>query len=225
MKLPFERKRGADRGAHRALDKIAHMIDQLPALRLEQLIEDNAVLIVVDMINGFVTKGSLASPNVLAINERVAALAGACTASGIPVAALADCHTLSSPEFSSFPPHCLEGTAETELTDELRAINGITRINKNSTNGMLEPRFKDWLREHGSGTYIIVGCCTDLCVQQLALTLKTSFNRANSTSRVIVPSSCVATYDLGFHDSGLTGTMALYNMMLGGVELCGDIVF
>ncbi|MBE6759301.1 MAG: cysteine hydrolase [Ruminococcaceae bacterium] len=221
----FAGKGGAGRSAHKALDKIANMLAQLPNLRLEQLVEDNAVLIIVDMINGFVNEGPLASPNVLAINDRIAALAAACAASGIPVAALADCHTLSSPEFGSFPPHCLEGTAETELTDQLRAIGGITRIEKNSTNGMLEPRFKDWLREYGSGTYIIVGCCTDLCVQQLALTLKTTFNRANATSRVIVPSSCVATYDLGFHDSGLTGIMALYNMMLGGIELCSEITF
>lgn len=219
----FGARGGAGKAAHRALDKIADMLGALPALSLERLTEDNAVLIVVDMVNGFVKNGPLASPNVLAINDRIAALASACSARGIPVAALADCHTLSSPEFGTFPPHCLEGSEETELTDELKAAGSITRIEKNSTNGMLEPRLKEWLREYGSGTYIIAGCCTDLCVQQLALTLKTSFNRANSTSRVIVPVDCVATYDLGFHDSGLTGTMALYNMMLGGIELCGSI--
>lgn len=221
----FGAKGGASRAAHKALDKIADIIGALPNLSLERLIEDNAVLIVVDMINGFVKSGPLASPNVLAINDRIAALAAACSANGIPVAALADCHTLSSPEFGSFPAHCLEGSEETELTDELKAAGNIVRIEKNSTNGMLEPRFKEWLREYGAGTYIIVGCCTDLCVQQLALTLKTSFNRANSTSRIVVPVSCTATYDLGFHDSGLTGTMALYNMMLCGIELCGDIEY
>lgn len=221
----FGKKGGAGRSAHSALDKITDMIASLPDLDLEPLVQDNAALIVVDMINGFVKEGALASPNVLAINRHIADLAAACLANGIPVAALADCHTLSSPEFSSFPAHCLEGTAESELTDELKAAGAVTRIEKNSTNGMLEPRFKEWLREHGSGTFIVVGCCTDLCVQQLALTLKTTYNRKNATSRVIVPAKCAATYDLGFHDSALTGTMALYNMMLGGIELCGDIKF
>ncbi len=221
----FGGKGGADRSAHRALDKITDSIRSLPSLSLEQLVEDNAVLIIVDMINGFVKAGPLASPNVLAINDRIAGLAAACAENGIPVAALADCHTLSSPEFSSFPAHCLEGSAETELTDEIRAIKKITRIEKNSTNGMLEPRFKEWLREYGSGTYVIVGCCTDLCVQQLALTLKTSFNRTNRISRVIVPADFVATYDLDVHNAGLTGTMALYNMMLSGIELCKGITF
>ena len=225
MISPFGKKSSASRRAHCALDKITEMIRALPGVRLDQLVEDNAVLIVVDMINGFVKNGPLASAEVLAINDRVASLAAACSANGIPVAALADCHTLSSPEFSSFPPHCLEGSQETELTDELKAAGNITRIEKNSTNGMLEPRFKEWVREYGSGTYIIVGCCTDLCVQQLALTLKSAFNRANSTSRIIVPADCVATYNLGFHESELTGTMALYNMMLGGVELCGTIEY
>lgn len=221
----FGKKGGADRNAHKALDKITDIITALPDLRLEQLVEDNAVLIVVDMINGFVKEGALASSNVLAINQHIADLASACCANGIPVAALADCHTLSSPEFSTFPAHCLEGSEESELTAELKAAGSITRIEKNSTNGMLEPQFKEWLREYGSGTFIIVGCCTDLCVQQLALTLKATYNRKNSTSRVIVPSKCVATYDLGFHDSSLTGTMALYNMMLGGIEICGDIKY
>jgi len=221
----FGGKGGADRSAHKALDKITDMIGALPSLSLEHLVEDNAVLIVVDMINGFVKDGLLASPNVLRINDRIAKLAQACADSGIPVAALADCHTLSSPEFSSFPPHCLEGSAETELTDELKAVGRITRIEKNSTNGMLEPRFKEWLREYGSGTYVVVGCCTDLCVQQLALTLKTGFNRTNRVSRVIVPADYVATYDLDVHHSGLTGTMALYNMMLSGIELCRGIKY
>ncbi len=221
----FGKKGGAGRNAHRALDGITDMISALPELKLDQLVQDNAVLIVVDMINGFVKEGALASPNVLAINQHIADLAAACCANGIPVAALADCHTLSSPEFSSFPAHCLEGTAESELTAELKAAGKITRIEKNSTNGMLEPRFKEWLREYSSGTCVIVGCCTDLCIQQLALTLKTAYNRKNSTSRVIVPAKCVATYDLGFHDSALTGTMALYNMMLGGIELCSDISY
>lgn len=221
----FGSRGGADRNAHRALDKITDSIRSLSPVSLRQLEEDNAVLIIVDMINGFVKSGSLASPNVLAINDRIAALASACADNGIPVAALADCHTLSSPEFSGFPPHCLEGSVETELTDELKAVKRITRIEKNSTNGMLEPRFKEWLREYGSGTYVVVGCCTDLCVQQLALTLKTSFNRTNHISRVIVPTELVATYDLDDHHSGLTGTMALYNMMLNGIELCSGIKF
>lgn len=219
------KKGGADKSAHKALDKITEIIAALPEIDLEQLVQDNAVLIVVDMVNGFVKEGALASPNVLAINQHIADLAAACSSNGIPVAALADCHTLSSPEFSSFPTHCLEGSAESELTDELKAVGRVTRIEKNSTNGMLEPQFKEWLREHGSGTFVIVGCCTDLCVQQLALTLKTTYNRKNSTSRVIVPAKCVATYDLGFHDAGLTGTMALYNMMLGGIEICSDIKY
>jgi len=221
----FGKKGGADRNAHRALDRITDIIAALPDLSLERLVEDNAALIVVDMINGFVKKGALASPNVLAINQRIADLTAACVRSGIPVAALADCHTLSSPEFSVFPAHCLEGSEESELTDELRAAGRLTRIEKNSTNGMLEPQLKEWIRDNGSGVYVIVGCCTDLCVQQLALTLKTVHDRKNSTSRIIVPSKCVATYSLGFHDAGLTGTMALYNMMVNGVELCADIKY
>lgn len=221
--LNMLRGAGAGRGAHKALDRIDAMLKGLPDIRLDQLVVDNAVLIIVDMVNGYVKSGALASPAILAINERTAALAAACDENGIPVAALADCHTLSSPEFNTAPTHCLEGSEETELTDEIKNSCRLTRIEKNSENGLLEPALKDWIKANASGTFVLVGCCTDTSVSQLALAIKTHYNRRNRTSRVIVPTACVATYDRGLHNAELTGRMALYSMMLGGVELCSDI--
>lgn len=218
-------KKGAPKTAHKALDSIFEAVSSSPSIALSQLVVDNAVLIVVDMVNGFVKNGPLASPNTAAINDKIAALVKACEQSGIPVAALADCHTLSSPEFSSFPAHCLEGSEETEITDEIAAFRSVCRIEKNSTNGFLEQDFKTWIKANGSGTYIIVGCCTDLCVQQLATTLKTYFDQSNRVCRIVVPADLVSTYDLGFHDSALTGIMALYNMSLNGIEICSGIEY
>lgn len=72
-------------------------------------------------------------------------------------------------------------------------------------------------------TFIITGNCTDICVQQFAITLKTWFNRQNIKVRVIVPVNAVETYDFGLHDGDLMNVMALYNMMINGVEVVAGI--
>lgn len=197
----------------------------LESVKLSELVNENAALIIVDMINGFVKEGALASPNVLAINDTVAQLAKACESYAIPIAALADCHSLSSPEFTSFPTHCLANTEESEITAEILEACHPERIEKNSTNGYLSPKFREWMEHCQTSTYIIVGDCTDLCVMHLALTLKTHFNQLDKASRILIPTNAVATYSLGNHDAGLINTMSLYMMQTGGVELCSEIEY
>ena len=41
----------------------------------------------------------------------------------------------------------------------------------------------------------------------------------NKKARIIVPIEAVDTYDLGVHDGELTNVMALYNMIINGVEV------
>ncbi|HEY8364861.1 MAG TPA: isochorismatase family protein, partial [Haloplasmataceae bacterium] len=103
-------------------------------------------------------------------------------------------------------------------------IGGYTLFEKNSTNGFLEPKFQEWLSINKDITnFIIVGCCTDICILQFALTLKTHFNRLNKESRIIVPINAVNTYDGGLHDGELMHIMALYNMMINNIELVKEI--
>ena len=68
-------------------------------------------------------------------------------------------------------------------------------------------------------TFVLVGCCTDICVQQAALTLKTWMNRQNRNSRVIVLRDLVATFEGPSHPAALCGAMALQNMAQSGVEI------
>ncbi|MBE6753355.1 MAG: cysteine hydrolase [Ruminococcaceae bacterium] len=205
------------------LGAIYEQLHSLPELDVSSLAAEKAALIIVDMINGFVKEGALASPNALAINGTIAGLAALCKANGMSIAALADSHGEESPEFSAFPIHCMSGTAESQITDEILASCDAVRIEKNSTNGFLEPAFKEWLESLDTTTFVITGVCTDLCVLQLACTLKSWFNSINRPSRVIVPVDCAATYDGGSHDSTLVGTMALYIMQTSGIELCSKI--
>lgn len=72
-------------------------------------------------------------------------------------------------------------------------------------------------------TFIITGVCTDICVHQFSLTLKTYFNKQNKESRVIVPVNTVETYDLGMHNGDLMNIMALYSMTVNGIEVVAGV--
>ena len=140
----------------------------------------------------------LASPRAETVIPAIESLSKEIDKRSIKKLAFADSHTDKSPEFGAYPTHCLAGTSESEVVDELKRIGGYTLIEKNSTNGFHEEEFKKWLNENQQiNTFIITGVCTNICVEQFALTLKTYFNMQNKNARVIVPINTVETYDLG----------------------------
>lgn len=211
----------------RSIETLKAILDELeakPALELKRLEPDNTVLVIVDMVNGFAREGALRSPRIEALIPEIARLSRECDGCGIRKIAFADCHTNESPEFSSYPPHCIAGTRESEIVDELAETGGYHLISKNSTNGFHEESFREWMKEYPMiDTFIIVGDCTDICVEQLSVTLKTHFNKLNRKSRVIVPVNAVDTYDLGMHNGDLMNIMALYSMMGNDVEIVKEI--
>lgn len=206
------------------LSSLYDTFSNLPDLALAGFDPHKSVLVIVDMINGFVKEGKLSSPRVFQINDRVAALAKECLRRGIPVLAFADSHGEQSPEFSSYPRHCIAGTKESELCDELKKLDGIRVIKKNSTNGCLEPEFNDYLgSQPEKDTFLVTGCCTDLCVQQFCLTLKTAFNRQDKPCRIVVPTALTATFDLPAHNGSFCDISAYFNMSINGIEIVKDI--
>jgi nicotinamidase-related amidase len=206
------------------LEGIYEHLAGLGDVALDGLNPKKTALVVVDMINGFAREGALKSPRVEGIIAGIEAIAKACDKLGIQRLAFADSHTDASPEFSSYPPHCMKGTSEEELVEELKNLGGWLLIPKNSTNGFLEPAFQEWLaRNEAIDTFIVTGDCTDICIQQFAITLKTWFNRQNRKSRIIVPADAVDTFDLGLHSGDLMHVMALFNMIGNGVEVVARI--
>lgn len=208
----------------KALGQIYEQMENLPALNISELETERTVLVVIDMINGFVREGALKSEHAEGIIPEISRLMKMCQAKGIPIIAFADAHTQASPEFDSYPAHCLAGSSESEVVEELKAQAEFTLIPKNSTNGFLEPKFQEWLSENpGIDRFVVVGVCTDICVQQFAVTLKTWFNRQDRRARVIVPANAVDTYDLGSHNRNLMNCLALFGMIGNGVEVVGRI--
>ncbi len=190
-------------------------------LHLTDLRPDKTALCILDMINGFAVSGALASPRVAALIEPIAALAAACDKAGIEIVALADCHDANSPEFVSYPPHCLRGSDECKVCAPIEAACRYTLIEKGSTNGWLEPAMQAWITARPDiDTLIVVGDCTDICVYQFAVTAKAWFTRQNKPVRIIVPANLTDTFDAPNHPADALKDAFLQSMQANGIEVC-----
>jgi len=206
------------------LVSIVDMLNEVESANLNELEKDKTVLVIIDMINGFAKQGALMSPRVESLIPEIKRLSKACDNSGIEKIAFADYHKEVAVEFESYVPHCMINTNECEVVDELKTVGGYRLINKNSTNGFLEDEFQKWFESNKDiVNYIVVGDCTDICIQQFTLSVKAWFNKENIKSRIIVPINAVDTYDFEMHNGDLTNIMALYNMRINGVEVVKNI--
>lgn len=210
------------------LKSIANELDDLPILDTKGLSSKNTAIIVIDMINGFAKQGALYSERIQALIPYIANTLE--HFKGYPKLFLNDAHDEDSPEFIAYPPHCVDGTEEAMLVDELVPFiedNGLF-CKKNSTNGFFSPDFAKWFSENNDRieNYLVLGDCTDLCVLQFSLTLKAFLNQWNNASNVIVPTMGVDTYHLEetHHNANLMNLFALYNMKSNGVLLIRDWV-
>ncbi|PAB59175.1 isochorismatase family cysteine hydrolase [Anaeromicrobium sediminis] len=210
-----------------SLNKINEKYKELEPIHLKELKEDCTVIMVVDVINGFVKEGNLFSDRISKILSPIEELLN--KGKNYKKIFIKDTHTHESLELETYPTHCLVGTQEAEIVDELKGYidNNSEVICKNSTNAFVNEQFAKWLRENeGIKNYIIVGDCTDICVMQLALTLKAYHNEKNLKNRIIVPKNCVETYDLDvtYHDGDLLYLMSLYMMESNGIEIVEKVI-
>lgn len=204
-------------------EKLKTEIESLPAAELSSFKKENTLVVFVDIINGFINEGAMSDKRIGSIIEPNAALLRKCKDAGIAAAAFADCHKENAAEFVSFPPHCIEGTSESEIVEELSRTGGYTLIPKNSTNGFHEQAFRELLTPE-TDTFIVTGDCTDICVLQFCLSLKTYFTSRNRTVKIIIPISCVETYDADYHGSDFANIAAYKLLKDSGIEFVKEIV-
>lgn len=218
--ITIEQREGFFADSIAALAEILDVLQSKPALNIRELKPENTVLVIVDVVKGFCVKGNLFSPRIKALVSEVERVMRLCKEHGIQVICFADSHPKNSPEYKTYPEHCGVGTEESELVDELKAIGGYRLFLKNSTSGFLEKEFQEWLEANAQITnMIVVGDCTDICVEQFASTAKAYYNMKNVGARIIVPMDTVETFDLGAHNARLMNTVAFMIMAGNGVEL------
>ena len=157
-------------------------------------------LIVVDMVNGFVTEGVLHDKKIgNTINRQIELIKDA-KKEGSLIVFIKDTHTKDSVEFERFGnlPHCIEKTKESELVDELKVYendNDTISIEKNSTSFMESPKFRELMKyEKNMNDFDIVGCCTDICVVNGTIALANYLDQNNRHHTIRVHEDAIATY-------------------------------
>ena len=157
---------------------------------------ERCVILVVDMLNGFLCEGfplycgakaRAIIPNVVATldnNPR------------FPRVFVCDSHKPDDLEFKMFPPHCIEGTEEAELIGELQGYSG-PRVKKRRFSGFFGTCLEEMLSKYGFTTVILMGVCTDICILFTAVDLR------NRDYEVIIPVNCVASFDEDAHEFAL----------------------
>ncbi len=198
----------------------------------------NDMLIIIDMNNGFVYEGALASPNVAALVPKMQNFVKKCLAARIEVWHYVDAHAKGCPEFNVYPEHCVAGTKESEVIPELN-FPEVRVIPKNSTNGFLarnpfegcaftDPSVSNNSSEsnecrgqaHGQAKNLyIIGCVTDICVHDFAFTAIKYVHEYNLPHTVTVIGNLCATFDAPDHNSTMVHAATLAKLKREGVNI------
>jgi len=211
--------------------------------------------IVVDAINGFCKKGPMADIETMNTVPAIVDYLKQGVEKFQSIVLFQDKHEKDAIEFKSFPEHCLRDDAESEIVDEIYEIikphlgNFDLEImceSKNSTNGLHSlidsysiKRLSQGIKDNKLDEYkqyagfdsriqnvVIVGFCTDICVMQFAVGLKTLFNEFNVDIDVVVPIDGVDTYhneDID-HDVYESNFWALKFMKEAGISVVQTVV-
>jgi nicotinamidase-related amidase len=182
------------------------------------------LLVVVDMVNGFIKKGAMADPYINHITPELIKTIEWTLNEDEGIAFIKDTHDMNSTEFKKFPPHCVKGSGEEELIDEIKQYEKEAfSYEKNSTSTIFA---KDFLNDIEAmkklREVIVTGCCTDICVLNLVIPLINYFDENNREVEVTVRSDLVETYNSDMHNREEYNEMALKLMRQAGAIVKGE---
>ncbi len=182
----------------------------------------NRLLVIIDMVNGFVKEGTLADKQINNITPNIINLINEFVKNKDDIISFQEGHNQNSKEFQSFPKHCVLGTKEAELIEELMPYSkNFKVIRKNSTSGFVTNEFLEYIgkNEDKLKEIVITGCCTDLCVMNFALPLKNYINEKDLNIDVVIYKNAVETYDAPNHNREEYNQIALRIIAQNGIKI------
>ena len=157
------------------------------------------VVLVTDMLRGFLEPDHDGEAHALYCGDEarkiipnVQRLLAEEHARGSQIIYVADTHEPDDKEFEVFPPHCIRGSAESEVIAELRDVPG-ELLPKQRYSAFFDTPLEQRLAELRPEKLIVCGVCTDICV------LHTTADARNRDYAVEVPAGCVASFDPEAH--------------------------
>ena len=161
------------------------------------------LLVIVDMIEGFVNFGALADKKINKVTPNILNLIKKAKAENAKVIAFRDSHNINDEEFKIFPIHCLKGSAESQLIPELKAVeeNIDLDIEKDTTNGFITKDFQEIVKNITFDNVIVTGCCTDICVLNFVTSYINFIKENNLKTKIIVIEDACYTFDGENHNA------------------------
>lgn len=175
------------------------------------------LVVVIDMVKGFSEEGALASDHVKSIIEPIRTYLEHHPGD---IVFVSDAHDEDSSEFHDFPVHCIKGTREAEVVDRLQLF-AHTCFQKNSVNAFQSESFRTYLVEklHDYEKISIIGCCTDICILNFALALKSYVTEQNLVKEIAVLQDLVETFDGPGHDRVEASESAFQILRTNGIKI------
>ena len=144
------------------------------------------IVVVVDMLNGFLKEGKLANPGARWVIPNILDLLQRKEKEGWRMIFVCDNHKKDDLEFLMFPEHCVEGTEETLIVEELaRFYNNY--VPKTRYSGFFRTDLELIIKNENPQEVIVVGIYADICV------LYTASGLRNLDYKVTVPKDCTVT--------------------------------
>lgn len=176
----------------------------------------------IDMVNGFVKEGSLAAPSIMRVVPRqIELLNDYLNDDDKAMIFIRDEHTANSVEFKTFGIHCLKGTKETRVIDELKEYQqNAYDFTKNSTNFVFAPGFREQIeRLENLKTVLLMGCLSEVCVKNGGITLRNYFDQINRNIDIYVAEDAIDTFDAPGHNAEEVTKRAIEDMKANGIKV------
>jgi nicotinamidase/pyrazinamidase len=164
-------------------------------------------IIVVDVLDCFCKRGNLYSERLARVVDPIRAYLERELTEGSRAVFLADSHAVDDPEFEMFPPHCVAGSGEEQIVEELQDIAARSVVVRKTTySAFYGTELDRILAEMAPDEIDVVGVCTDICVLHTVAELRLR------RYPVTVHRDLVATYDGAGHPAADTEDFALRHM-------------
>lgn len=174
------------------------------------------MLLIVDMENGFVKCGPLHDKKIAEVIPRQIDLIEEYKEKDELIVFFRDEHKIDSVEHERFGGvlHCIEGTIESEIVDELKPYTKDALVfPKNSTSFMYANGFEKTLDDLENLERVdVTGCCTDLCIINGVLPMMNKFDQENRKIKVYLHEDAIDTFDSPMHSREKYSDMA-YHLM------------
>lgn len=146
----------------------------------------------VDPLHGFFYEGLLADPVMQRIIPNMVELNEMLKAKYIDGIITADEHEPGDEELERLPPHCMKGTKEAEVIEQLKRFN-LYIMKKKTTNSFVNTKLLEYLKWKKPEVMVVYGVCSNICVMQATITYSAVAEKLG-IKKIILPMDCITTF-------------------------------